>query len=688
MRSKRTNGVAEARFATFTSPLGDALQLAHMAGQESLGQLFAYELELISDDPNVDETQLLGKNVTVKVTLPKGKTRYFNGIVASFGYSGTRGRFVTYHATLRPWLWLLSRASDCRIFQHKSVPDVVSEVFRDHGFSDFKLTLTGNYPERDYIVQYRETTLGFVQRLLEQEGIYYYFKHEESRHSLEIVDAMTAHGTQDGYEKIPFFAPGEFNEQDHIEHWEALRHVRTGAYAFTDFDFTKPNADLALELSIPGKYEHADKQFYDYPGGYSTVDDGERYARVRAESLQEGELGFSGQGNARGLGTGILFELDKFPRKKLNCKYLVTSSRYAIDAGGYESHDAHAEDPFHCHLRAVDSTIPYVARRTTPKPLISGPQTATVVGPKGEEIWTDNYGRVKVQFHWDRVGKRDESSSCWIRVGQIWSGAGWGGIHIPRIGQEVIVEFLEGDPDRPIVTGRVYNNANMPPYKLPDNQTQSGIKSRATPGGGVDNFNELRFEDKKGAEQVYMQAERNMDTLVKNNQTLTVQADRQKTVTGREDNKIDGGRETVIEKFDNLTVNSANKNTTVHGQFNNVADEHYKVQQKNTQLFLKDKVYVESDGDIEWRNGGTHYRALQEGKLTVHVTDEISLVCGAASITLKKDGTLEMMGTKVKVGTKTNNAQYEPPGITVTAAKISQAAVGIHELQGAVIKIG
>mgnify|MGYP006335884243 CR=1 FL=1 len=366
-----------------------------------------------------------------------------------------------------------------------------------------------------------------------------------------------------------------------------------------------------------------------------------------------------------------MFELEKFPRKKLNCKYLITSVRYAIDAGDYESRERHGEDPFQCHLRAVDSTIPYVGRRTTPKPLISGPQTATVVGPKGEEIWTDEYGRVKVQFHWDRVGKRDESSSCWIRVAQLWAGEGWGGIHLPRIGQEVIVEFLEGDPDRPIITGRVYNNSNMPPYKLPDNQTQSGIKSHSSPKGGLDNFNELRFEDKKGEEQVYMQAERNMDTLVKKNQTLIVKADRAKTIEGREDNAINGGRETVIEKFDNLTVNSANKNTTVHGQFNTVADEHYKVQQQNTQLFMKNKVYVESDGDIELRNGGTHYRALQGGKLTLNVSDEIS-----------------MTGTKVKVGTVTNNTQYEPPGITVTAAKISQTAVGIHELQGAVVKIG
>ena len=680
--------MAQERFATITTPLGDALQLVSMRGSESLGELFAYEVELISEDPNVDETQLLGLGATIKVSLKDGKTRYFHGLVTSFGYGGTRGRYIIYHATLRPWLWLLSQASDCKIFQRMTVPDVISKVFKDHGFSDYKLTLNGDYPEREYIVQYRETTLTFVMRLLEQEGIYFYFKHEDGSHSLELVDAISAHNPAPGYEKLSFFAPGTLNEDDYIDHWSAQRHVRTGAYAITDFDFKKPKADLAAQLKQPGKYEHADKEFYDYPGGYEETKDGERYVRARTESMQEGELGFTGLGNARGISTGVTFELEKFPRDKLNCKYLVTAASYAIEGGEYESVERSNVAPFRFSIQAVDSSIPYVARRRTPKPTVGGPQTATVVGPSSEEIWTDKYGRVKIQFHWDREGKRDENSSCWVRVAQLWSGANWGGVHIPRIGHEVIVEFLEGDPDRPIITGRVYNDANMPPYTLPDSQTQSGIKSRSSPKGGVDNFNELRFEDKKGKEQVFIQAERNMDTTVKAAQSLSVGATRNKTDTGKETNKIDGGRETTIEKFDNLTVNSANKNTTVHGQFNTTADEHYKVTQKKTQLLMKDKVYVESNGDIELRNGGTHYRAQQGGKLSLKVMDEVSITCGAASITMKKDGTIEIVGTKVKVGTKTNNTAYEPIGVTVSGAKISSAAVGIHEINGAVIKVG
>jgi type VI secretion system secreted protein VgrG len=663
--------VPQEQFATITTPLGDALRLAHMTGHEGLGDLFAYELELISEDPNLDESQLLGESATVNVSLMNGKTRYFNGIITDFGYAGKRGRYVTYHATLRPWLWLLSQASDCRIFQRMSVPDVVSAVFRDHGCSDFKLTLTGDYPEREYIVQYRETTLGFVQRLLEQEGIYYYFTHEESRHNLEIVDAMTAHNTQADYEQVPFFELGGFNELDYLEHWTAQRHVRTGAYAFTDFDFKKPRANLSLDIAKPGNYSHADKECYEYPGGYETRQDGERYLRVRSDALQEGELGFSGRGNVRGLGPGVLFELTRFPRKKLNCKYLVTSATYTIDAGDYESYVREASDPFQCTLHAVDSTLAYVARRTTTKPLVGGPQTAIVVGAEGEEIWTDEYGRVKVQFHWDRVGERNESSSCWVRVAQLWAGPGWGGIHIPRIGQEVIVEFLEGDPDRPIITGRVYNNANMPPYDLPNNQTQSGIKSRSTPKGGIDNFNELRFEDSKGEEQLYMQAERNMDTLVKNDQSLTVGNNRTKSVTvdettdigrhrdetvgGNERIQVSGTRTETVDKAETITLEDKRSTTIALGDTLKIGKAYMVSVGADATLSIVGSHTVKVDKEQSVHVTGARTQDVKSDtihvktKLIIDAGSEIVFKTGAASITLKQNGDIAIRGASVSV---------------------------------------
>ena len=688
--------MAQSRFATIKTPLGDKLQLGHMTGHERISEPFSYELELFSEDPNLDENELLGQTASVALSLPEGSTRYFHGVLTSFGFSGTQGRLITYRAVMRPWLWLLSQASDCRIFQHVSVPDVVSTLFREHGFSDgFKLTLNGTYPQRDYIVQYRETTLSFVQRLLEQEGIYYYFKHEESRHTLEIVDAVSAHATQPGYEEVPFFAPGRFNEEDHIAEWTAQRRVRTGAYASTDFDFkrataTAANSDLAVELAKPGEYAHSDKEFYDYPGGYVTRGDGERYLRARMQELQQAELEFTGAGNARGLGAGVLFSLTRFPREKLNCEYLITAATFKIDGGDYESMSGTDAEPFACSLQAVDSSLPYVAHRTTPRPTIAGPQTATVVGAEGEEIWTDQYARVKVQFHWDRLGKRNEDSSCWVRVAQLWAGTGWGGIHIPRIGQEVIVEFLEGDPDQPIITGRVYNNANMPPYELPENQTQSGIKSRSTPKGGVNNFNELRFEDKIGVEQVYVQAERDMDTLVKHDQTLQVQNNRKKTVDVDESTHIGRNREEVVDGDESIKISGNRTEVVAKTEAITLQDRRTTDVTKSDHLSIGDEYMIKVGKDASLAVTGSHSVTVSKNqstnvtgdrvhdvksdtfhvktKLVIDAGQEIVFKTGAASLTLKSNGEISIRGKSLAV---------------VAADKVSIRATSDVQIKGA-----
>lgn len=669
--------MAQTRFATIKTSAGEKLQLAHMSGHESLGECFVYDVQLISEDPDVDENGLLGKNATIQVSLPERKTRYFHGIITNFGYGGTDGRHIVYHATLRPWLWLLSQASDCRIFQHATVPEVVSTLFREHGFSDgFKLTLSREYPQRDYIVQYRESTLAFVQRLLEREGIYYYFKHDESTYSMEIVDDVSAHTPETGYEKIPFFPPNRFNEKDHIAQWSAQRRVRTGAYATNEFNFKTANPsgatdDLAVDLLQKGKYLHSDKELYEYPGGYEVRSDGERYVRARACELAQAELGFSGHGNARGLGVGRLFELSNFPSKKLNCQYLITATSYRIDAGDFESHEMSESAAFYCSVDAVDSSCARVAKQTTPRPIIAGPQTATVVGAAGEEIWTDQYARVKVQFHWDRVGKRNEDSSCWIRVSQLWAGSGWGGIHIPRIGQEVIVEFLEGDPDRPIITGRVYNSANMPPYSLPDNQTQSGIRSHSTPKGGVNNFNELRFEDKKDAEQVYVQAERNMDTLVKNDQTLHVCNNRTKnvdvdetteigrnrdeSVAGNESIQISGTRTEIVSKAESITLEDLRTTDIAKGDRLGIGEEYRVTVGKDATLSVKGSRSISIDQHQSTKVKGDRKHEVNSDtfqvktKLVIEAGQEIVFRTGAASLTLKSNGDVVIRGKSLSV---------------------------------------
>jgi type VI secretion system secreted protein VgrG len=515
----------------------------------------------------------LGQSVTVELTLENDGVRYFNGIVSRFARGAGIGRHAVYRATVRPWIWLLSRTADCRIFQNMTVPDVIKKVFRDLGLTDFDDALSGSYRSWDYVVQYRETALSFVSRLMEQEGIYYYFRHESGKHTLVLADSYSAHSAATGYEEVPYFPPEADNlrERDHLTHWSASEQIQPGAYLINDFDFTRPKASLQAKSADPRDHAHADMEYYDYPGEYAEAGDGETYAKARLQALlaqyEQGE----GQGSARGLSAGNLFKLTQFPLDDQNREYLIVATELQIQNALRES-GMNVESRVNAEISAIESRVPYRAAQLTPKPIISGPQTAIVVGKAGEEIWTDQYGRVKVQFHWDRVGKSNENSSCWVRVAQLWAGGRWGGIHIPRVGQEVIVEFLEGDPDRPIITGRVYNGDNKPPYDLPANQTQSGIKSRSTKGGNPDNFNELRFEDKKGEEQVYVQAEKDLKIYAKHDETRRIDNDRVKDIGKNETVTIGVDRTETVGSNEQITIGKnrtetvgANESITIGG---------------------------------------------------------------------------------------------------------------------------
>jgi len=553
-----------ARPVEIITPLGDDVLLFHrMTATEELGRLFQFELDLLSMDPNIKFEDLLGQNVTIRLELPNDKTRYFNGFVSRFSQEGTFDDFNAYSMTVHPWLWFLTRTADCRIFQGKTVPEIIKEVFGDHGFTDFEESLSGNYRTWDYCVQYRETDFNFVSRLMEQEGIYYYFKHEINRHILVFSDSVSSHEAYPGYEKLPYFPPDEhlLRERDHIYDWNISQEVQPGVYALNDFDFKRPKANLEVKSSIKRDHARATMEIYDYPGEYPDTGDGENYVRARIEELQGEHEQVEGQANARGLAVGSLFELVDYPRTDQNREYLIVSATHQIESDAYTSGGgAGAEEVYSCNFTALHSKQPYRPARTTPKPMVQGPQTAIVVGPSGEEIYTDKYGRIKVSFHWDRYSKSNETSSCWVRVAQLWAGTKWGGIQIPRIGQEVVIEFLEGDPDHPLITGRVYNNDNMPPYDLPANATQSGIKSRSSKGGSADNFNEIRFEDKKGEELVYLHAEKDQSNVVENDETIAVGNDRAESI-GR-----DRSLEVERDKFENVKNNKAIQVTGVHNE--------------------------------------------------------------------------------------------------------------------------
>ncbi|MBL7228712.1 MAG: type VI secretion system tip protein VgrG [Pseudomonas sp.] len=544
------------RLAKITSPLGpDVLLLNEMGGDEELGRLFSYELQLNSLDANIDLNQLLGKPMSVSLQLADGGARYFHGLVARCSQNIDQGQFASYQVTLRPWLWLLSRTSDCRIFQNLSIPQIIKQVFRDLGFSDFEDALSRPYREWEYCVQYRETSFDFVSRLMEQEGIYYFFRHEQDRHVLVLADAYGAHATVPGYTSVPYYPKDEQQrERDHMHNWHLVQQVQPGSLELNDYDFQRPSASIDVRSAMPRPHTAGDYPLYDYPGTYVKSEDGEHYARTRIEALQTLHEQVEFSGNARGLGSGHLFSLTGFSRRDQNREYLILGARYYITQERLESGGGAASAQFDSSLTCIDAQQSFRPLANTHRPIVKGPQTALVVGPKGEEIWTDQYGRVKVHFYWDRHDQSNENSSCWIRVSQSWAGKNWGSMQIPRIGQEVIVSFLEGDPDRPIITGRVYNAEQTVPYDLPENATQSGMKSRSSKGGSPANFNEIRMEDKKGLEQLYIHAERNQDIVVEVDESHSVGHDRNKSIGHNETVTIGNNRLRIVKQEDVLSV--------------------------------------------------------------------------------------------------------------------------------------
>jgi len=544
------------RLAQVHSPLGpDVLLLKDMGGGEELGRPFEYELHLTSTDGALDLNQLLGKPMSLSLQLQGGASRYFHGIVARCSQNVDTGQFASYQVTLRPWLWLLTRTSDCRIFQHMTIPQIIKQVFRDLGFSDFEDVLSQPYREWEYCVQYRESSFDFVSRLMEQEGIYYYFRHEKDRHVLVLADAYGAHHPAPGYESIPYYPPdGQHRERDHLNGWQLAQEVQPGSLELNDYDFQRPSARIDVRSTMPRPHSAGDYPLYDYPGSYVQSQDGEHYARTRIEAIQSLHERVQLNGNARGIGAGNLFSLTGFGRQDQNREYLIVAARYYIAQESLESGTGTSGSQFESSLTCIDAQQSFRPLANTTRPIVRGPQTAVVVGPAGEEIWTDQFGRVKVHFHWDRHDQSNENSSCWIRVSQAWAGKNWGSMQIPRIGQEVIVSFLEGDPDRPIITGRVYNAEQTVPYDLPANATQSGMKSRSSKGGSPANFNEIRMEDKKGAEQLYIHAERNQDIVVEVDESHSVGHNRNKSIGRDETVLIGNNRVRIVQHQDVLTV--------------------------------------------------------------------------------------------------------------------------------------
>jgi type VI secretion system secreted protein VgrG len=702
------------RTLSITTPLGeDVLLLRGMTGSEQLGRLFEYQLSLLSEDFEIKHEDILGKPVTVSVLLFDGSKRYFNGVVNRFAQVGFDGGLARYDATVVPWTWFLTRTSDCRIFQEKTVPDIIKEVLRDHGFTDFEERLNGSYRNWVYCVQYRETDFNFISRLMEQEGIYYFFTHEKEKHKLVLADGYSSHATVAGYEEVPYYPPGgqSLRERDHISEWTLQSQVQPGCFAHTDFDFTAPKKALLAKLESPKSHEQAKFEIYDYPGEYQEAGDGESYARIRLEEMQCDYQIAQAEGNARGLTCGALFSLSEFPREDQNREYLITGADYQLRSDQFLSTaEAGSAPVFACSVTAMEAKTPFRPARTTRKPMVQGPQTAIVVGKSGEEIWTNQYGCVKVQFHWDRYGKNDENSSCWVRCSHPWAGKNWGAVAIPRIGQEVIVEFLEGDPDQPIITGRVYNGDSMPPYGLPAAAVISGLKSDSTKGGG--GYNEYVMDDTKGNELIREHGQFDKDSTIENdlrehvlhdrsrdvtnNETIQIGVDRTETVGNNETTTIGVNRTEQVGSNETITI-GANRtenvgqnetvtvaltrthNVGVNDMLNVGAANQVSVGGLQAvtvgltravtvgggQTVTIGKALTESVG-TDWSEtvGKNHSLnvgdnrtasigkddALKVGKnLTIDAGDSVTIKTGKASISMKKDGTITIQGKDITI---------------------------------------
>jgi len=679
------------RSVQITSPFGaNALLFVRMSAYEHVSQPFQYDLTLYSEQGDLDADKILGQALVVTLDTGHHK-RYFHGLVSEFAQTGYSERFHEYRAVVRPWLWFLSRTADCRIFQAKSVPDIFKAICQGADYHDFETKL-GTYQPREYCVQYRESDLNLVSRLLEQEGIFYYFEHTADKHTLVLTDDVSKCSAVKDYDSVPFY-PATANEgqreRDHLSGWSIQKNFLTGNYATREYNLEQPTPILAGTSSVSRKHGASKFEVFDYPADSAQLTSSglEQVAKVRVQELQAAQMLASGTGDAAGLASGKTFKLTGHKSSTANIEYLVTATRIELSADAYHAGEGAAGTEFSISVEAVDVREPYRPARITPKPLIQGTQTAVVVGPSGDEIHTDDLGRIRVQFHWDRYGKLNDKSSCFVRVGQIWAGKTWGAQYVPRMGHEVIVSFLEGDPDRPLVIGSVYNGANKPPFALPDNKTQSGIRSRSSLSGTAANCNELRFEDLKGSELVFLHAEKDQSIEVENDETHSVGHDRDKEVRHDESTSIGNNRTESVTANEQITIGKDRSESVGGGETITVGKD------RSLSVGGSSSVSVGKDHNVSVGNNRTDEVAKNEtvsigknrkhsvadnddlavGKqLVIDAGEEIVIKAGDASITLKKDGTIAIKGKDISLDGSGKINVKASGDVVVKGSKVTQ----------------
>ncbi len=630
------------------TPLGkDQLVLMSFTGEERISGLFSFDLLMESEDGGFKAKDIVGHAVDFQVRHQDGVERWFNGIVNGFAYSGKGDRTHIYKARVVPWFWLLTRGSDCRVHEsdgQKDAKQIIEGLLNDLGFSDFQWKVQRSLQKRPYCVQYRETHFDFISRLLEEEGIYYYFTHEKGKHTLVFSDHVD--GVFDVKDAdATLLANLSVREMgDNLTAWDHEYLYTSGKWSVNDYDFENPTSSLLADSSsLVALKDNPKLEFYDFPGDYVEKAAGSEISKLRMQAEEAAHESAAGSSICRSFSPGGRFQIKKHHTSdEEGKKWVLTSVQHQANLGGnYFSGGTHSDEIYQNTFRCLPADVVFRPLRERAKPRVMGMQSACVVGPAGEEIHTDKYGRIRVQFPWDREGKKDDKSSLWIRVSTPWAGQQWGMIHIPRIGQEVLVSFLEGDPDRPVVTGMLYNADHMPPYTLPDNQTQSGIKTRSSKNGTADNFNEIRFEDKKGEEELYIHAEKDLNCVVENNETRKV---------GYE-TKDKGNQEIDIYNDQRLKVGMGSSSGSQTVEI--FKDRDITLETGNDSLLLK-----QGDMSVELKMGNQ--------KTTLGMgNQETTLKMGnqKTKLTLGKSETVAMQSIELKVGG--NSIKVDQSGITI-----------------------
>jgi type VI secretion system secreted protein VgrG len=664
------------------------LQVRSVSGTEQLSEIYEYTITLYTPaDPamgsaltaNLDLKAMIGKSLTVTIQLDGSGTlfsgaadnanlgageREISGLVFEAKYIGQTARQGNYEIKIRPWIELTRNRIDYRIFQRQTVVDIIDNVLKDRYVYSYDKRLSNVYPELEYQVQYGESDFTFIQRLMQENGIYWFFEHSKGFHRLVLVDQISTHkfAESEAYRKLMYKAPDGRMDEECISEFEFTQSLRPGVWSTNDYDFKKPKANIAAVNELPQKTAHNQLEQYEWPGDYVDPAQGAAFARVRMQQLRAGgELGH-GSGNIRNIACGTVFELTNYPSGNANQKYLVLGATFFGEELGDST--ATGEYSIRTSFDVQPANVMYRPRRTIGKPRTTGPQTAVVTGAPGSEIWTNEYGQVKLKFFWDRSPVKDQDSSCWVRVSYPWVGTNYGSINIPRVGTEVIVDFENGDPDRPIVIGRVYNAASMPPWTLPANATQSGTLTRSTKEGAYENANAIRFEDQKGAEELWMHAEKDQRIEVEHDESHWVGNDRTKTIDGNETVTVKKNRTESVSMNETITVGmnrteAVGMNETIVVGMNRMVttavSQEVTVGMNGTYtvgMMREDSVgvnYELSVGQNLTISSGKVITVNSGGTAAYSAKDKLTLQCGQAAISLESNGNVVISGKIVNV---------------------------------------